>query len=86
MNLGGSAPQRSYPRANETAPTKPDFSQGGRSLSNELQRVIAGKEPSQNFSPPDDEDEDVPLWDSSIKNTNSQVDQVLSIIPGTVID
>jgi DNA polymerase III gamma/tau subunit len=75
-----------FPRANETASLKPKFSHDGLSLSNELQRVIAGREPSQNFSPPDDEDEDVPIWDSSIRNTNSHVEQVLSVIPGTVID
>ena len=66
---------------------------GDRSLSDDLMRVIAAKE---NGSP---EEEDVPMWDSirdeDVKTENppqsapqlpAQVERVLSVIPGTIIE
>jgi len=55
----------------------------GRSLSNELERMIAAKETGN--------DDDVPLWDSSVRRTEKdnsipvQVENVLSVIPGTIV-
>jgi len=60
---------------------------GGRSLKDEFKRMVAAKEsPSAST----DEDEEVPLWDSAVSptsnKTESQVDRVLSFIPGTVVE
>jgi len=57
---------------------------GGRSLSDEFQRMVASKEGAESNK----EDEDVPMWDNVNKNDKEnppQVDKVLSMIPGTVI-
>ena len=59
---------------------------GGRSLSEDFQRMIAAKETGT------PENEDVPLWDSALKRKNTeeenqpQVERVLSMIPGIVIE
>ena len=73
------------PKANEAGNSSPaQFPGGGRSLSEDLQRVIASKENSQ-------DDEDVPLWDSAVhqkdaeKEVPPEVERVLSMIPGTVV-
>jgi len=56
---------------------------GGRSLADELQRVIAQKENAA--------DDDAPMWDSVLRKSvrdNSippQVENVLSVIPGTIV-
>ena len=55
----------------------------GRSLSAEFHRMVAAKEAA--------DDEDVPLWDSAVhkneeKEVPPQVERVLSVIPGTMID
>ena len=65
-------------------PDKP--SSGERSLTDEFKRMVAAKDSS--FQ----EDEDVPLWDSAVhgKTTENemapQVERILSLIPGTVIE
>ena len=56
----------------------------GRSLSAEFHRMVAAKEAVG-------DDEDVPLWDSAVhknaeKEIPPQVERVLSVIPGTMID
>ncbi|MCL2244074.1 MAG: DNA polymerase III subunit gamma/tau [Treponema sp.] len=94
-------PQRSNPsqaQANNNANTGSKFSDGGRSLAEDYKRMIAKKETGNgshindaaSFDPPVQEDDDVPLWDSSVKkNTESeippQVERVLSMIPGTIV-
>jgi len=58
----------------------------GPSLADAFQRMIAAKEAGGG-----DEEEDVPLWDSSVNKKNAeseiapQTEQVLSRIPGTVV-
>jgi len=59
-----------------------------RSLADEFKRMVAAKEygPAEDSS---DDDEDVPLWDT-VHETKSdippQVERVLSLIPGTIIN
>jgi DNA polymerase-3 subunit gamma/tau len=67
-------------------------SDGGRSLSDEFQRMVAAKgsvsEQDSNREDPS-EDEDVPLWDSAVhgeKEVPPQVELVTSLIPGKMID
>jgi DNA polymerase-3 subunit gamma/tau len=58
-------------------------SAGGRSLTDELNRVIAKKDNSAAS-----EDEDVPMWDSVRKTedkNSSEVENVLAMIPGTLV-
>jgi DNA polymerase-3 subunit gamma/tau len=64
----------------------------GLSLSDDLRRMIAAKETGENNAGEDSDqnnDEDVPVW-SSIINKNPdmppQVERVLSLIPGVMID
>jgi len=62
--------------------------EGGRSLSYEFQRLVAAKgSPSANAS---SEDDDVPMWGSAVHTKNKeipeQVEKVLSVIPGTLIN
>ena len=75
-------PRTSAPQA-ENAPSS--FG-GGRSLAHEFQRMIAAKEAGT----PEESEEDVPLWDNVVKKDKeenlSQVDRVLSVIPGTVVE
>jgi len=56
----------------------------GRSLADEFQRMVAAKETAAQTT----DDDDVPMWSSDKKNTEnlSQVEQVIAIIPGKVID
>jgi DNA polymerase-3 subunit gamma/tau len=69
---------------NEKQPTEKQQMAGGRSLTEEFQRMVAAKEGSASV-----DDEDVPMWDSSIKKTETenpiQVEQILSVIPGTIV-
>jgi DNA polymerase-3 subunit gamma/tau len=61
----------------------------GRSLTDEFKRMVAAKGASESSS---QEDEDVPLWNSSLRGKKPeedippQVERVLSLIPGTIID
>jgi DNA polymerase-3 subunit gamma/tau len=71
---------------------------GGRSLSDEFNRMIAAKgsgasSNSDGISADDASvDDDVPLWDSAVSKKSgetenpSQVENVLSVIPGTVVE
>ena len=59
------------------ASPKQQFS-GGRSLSEDFQRIVAAKGSGE-------EEEDVPLWDNVVSKIEPQVDRVLSVIPGTII-
>jgi len=61
---------------------KPPPADGGRSLTDEFHKMIAAK--GSNVS--DDED-DVPMWDSAVskKDNPPEVDNILSVIPGTVV-
>ena len=65
------------------APGK-QFSGEGRSLSEDLQRMVSAKGTVT-------EDDDVPLWDSAVHKKNveteipPQIENVLSMIPGTVV-
>jgi DNA polymerase-3 subunit gamma/tau len=68
---------------------------GGNSLSDEFKRMLASKKNGADAddTPADDTygDDDVPLWDSAVKKqtseteTSPQVENVLSMIPGTVV-
>ena len=75
---------------NNAPPPRQQSSDGGRSLSNEFQRMLAAKKDGAPAGAADDEDEDVPLWDSAIKKTENevppQVEKVLSMIPGTMVE
>jgi DNA polymerase-3 subunit gamma/tau len=59
---------------------------GGRSLADEFQRMVAAREAAPS------DDEDVPLWDSAVHKKSAEnenppeVEKVLSMIPGTVIN
>jgi DNA polymerase-3 subunit gamma/tau len=59
----------------------------GRSLSDEFKRMLAAKGNGSS-----DDEEDVPLWDSAVnKKTEAaenspQIENVLSVIPGTVVE
>ncbi|MDR2542829.1 MAG: DNA polymerase III subunit gamma/tau [Treponema sp.] len=77
---------------------KPAYQQpasDGRSLQNEFQRMIAAKDAATAASTTADsstetDDDDVPLWNNAVnKNTDAetypQVEQVRSIIPGTIV-
>jgi DNA polymerase-3 subunit gamma/tau len=55
----------------------------GRSLTDEFNRMIAKKE-----NPAVSDEDDVPMWDSVRKTENknqSEVENVLSMIPGTIV-
>jgi DNA polymerase-3 subunit gamma/tau len=81
------------PTANvaNTAPAPRQSTGNGRSLSDEFKRMLAAKGNGTSDDASGDE-EDVPLWDSAVNKTHektenpSQVENVLSVIPGTVIE
>jgi len=56
---------------------------GNRSLSDEFLRMIAAKDAGNNNTVDNDED-DVPMWDT-VKKANTEVEKVLSVIPGTIV-
>ncbi|MDR0443364.1 MAG: DNA polymerase III subunit gamma/tau [Treponema sp.] len=65
---------------------EPQQSSGGRSLSDDFRRMVAAKGGAS-------EDEDVPLWDGVVQKKPEassevppEVERVLSVIPGTVIN
>jgi len=60
------------------AAQKPQPSDSGRSLSDEFHRMIAAKENGTVA-----EEDDAPMWDS-VRNP-PQVENVLAMIPGTVV-
>jgi DNA polymerase-3 subunit gamma/tau len=74
------------PSAASGSPDRSGVVSGGRSLADEFKRMVAAKE---NGAP---DEEDVPLWDSAIhgkkaeKEIPPQVERVLSLIPGTIVD
>ena len=84
-SVSSAATAAAVPQYQSSAPSQ-QFSGGGNSFSEAFQRMVAAKET------PASEEEDVPLWDSAIhkKNTETeippQVDRVLSMIPGTIVD
>ncbi|MCL2720558.1 MAG: DNA polymerase III subunit gamma/tau [Treponema sp.] len=77
-----SNPQSSEPRSVPEAPKAQVSGSGdGRSLTDEFQKMLAAKENT--------DDDDVPMWNNSAiksgKENPPQVENVLSVIPGTVI-
>jgi len=75
------------PPAGERQPDTQKTSQGGRSLTDEFKRMVAAKDASTSSR----EDEDVPLWDNAVHGKTKdeippQVERVLSLIPGTIIE
>ena len=64
------------------------FSGTERSLSEDFKKMLAAKETGNSNQLTNDDD--VPLWDSAIKNSSTeippQVERVLSMIPGTMIE
>ena len=81
VSRNSSAPQ-SMPSAPQSAPA--GNSPGERSLTDEFHRMLAAKENGTG------DDEDVPMWDKAVHGKESsgnppQVENVLSIIPGTVV-
>ena len=68
----------------------PPLNTGGRSLKDEFKRMVAAKESPVPPSASTDEDRDVPLWNNTVSpassKTESQVERVLSFIPGTVVE
>ena len=88
---GQTVSRNEAPRTTQAAPAnngvpRPAPSSDGRSLSDEFHRMVAARE----TSPPDD---DVPMWDKAVHGTVNgqenenppQVENVLSVIPGTVV-
>ena len=66
-----------------------------RSLSDEFKRMVASRETGTNAAPAardSSQEEDVPLWDNAVhgkkpeKGIPPQVERVLSMIPGTIIE
>jgi DNA polymerase-3 subunit gamma/tau len=63
-----------------------------RSLSDEFNRMVAAKSAAQTSAPSTIDEDDVPLWDSAVhggkneKEIPPQVERVLSMIPGTIIE
>jgi DNA polymerase-3 subunit gamma/tau len=98
--FGGAAQLRPAQKAtsNEVVPQNASPSSGkneaqyssNRSLSDEFKRMVAAKSAAQT-TPAADED-DVPLWDSAVhggkndKEIPPQVERVLSLIPGTIVE
>jgi DNA polymerase-3 subunit gamma/tau len=77
------APRPASPLNNRQNTVPPrQVSGGGSSFSEALQRMVAAKDSGG------PEDDDVPLWDSAIKKEEipAQVERVLSVIPGTIIE
>jgi DNA polymerase-3 subunit gamma/tau len=71
--------------ANKNGLARPAEKSSGRSLSDDFQRMIESKE-----SQTDDPDDDVPVWDTVIQKKAEeippQVEKVLGLIPGTIIN
>jgi DNA polymerase-3 subunit gamma/tau len=93
-------PQKQTMTRNESSTSAlasaPMSAAGERSLADEFQRMIAAKEASgsadmsADIMSVDMDDEDVPMWDSTVNKTEEteiypQVEQVRSFIPGTVV-
>ncbi|MCL2808577.1 MAG: DNA polymerase III subunit gamma/tau [Treponema sp.] len=82
-----SVPAAAAAVAENTAP-KTQPSGDGRSLTDEFQKMLAAKEKTSTNNNADDDD-DVPMWNNtsikSGKENPPQVENVLSVIPGTVI-
>ncbi|MDR2966309.1 MAG: DNA polymerase III subunit gamma/tau [Treponema sp.] len=57
-----------------------------RSLSAEFNRMVAAKNAANNQSDAKDGDDDEPVWKIKKDNNPPQVEKVLSILPGTVIE
>lgn len=91
VNNGQQKPVAQNPVNNNTAnngAAGQQASSGGRSLADEYQRMIAAKEGSGSDAEGED---DVPMWDSAVRKeaeteTPKQVDHVLSVIPGTIVN
>ncbi|MCL2805090.1 MAG: DNA polymerase III subunit gamma/tau [Treponema sp.] len=87
-NTASAAPQNRAQNFSDNPPRHP--ASGGLSLAEEFQRMVDAKEAAAPAGAAVD-DEDVPLWDSAVnkkgaeKETYPQVEQVRSIIPGTII-
>jgi len=82
-------PVQAQPAAQaKTAPSaQPAASGGGRSLTDEFHKMVAAKESGLPDSS-GQEEEDVPMWDSVRKPDDenlSQVEKVISVIPGSVL-
>jgi DNA polymerase-3 subunit gamma/tau len=83
-----------------TSPFMSDNAAPSLSLTDELRRITASKEEASKIavsvsdkpSNQTDEDDDIPLWDNIYKKNNDekkqppQVEHILSLIPGTVIN
>ena len=70
-----------------TSPDAPRTGDGGRSLSDEFRRLVMAKGSSS--AKASAEDDDVPMWGTvreSKEETPEQVEKVLSIIPGTLVN
>jgi DNA polymerase-3 subunit gamma/tau len=80
-------------RPENTSASKPfsGTSVNERSLADEFKRMVAAKEAGA-MEVSSGDDEDVPLWDSAVHKTKTeseippQVERVLSLIPGTIIN
>jgi DNA polymerase-3 subunit gamma/tau len=76
---------------NAVAAAPRQSSSGGRSLSDEFKLMLAAKKDGVSSDASGDE-EDVPLWDSAVNRNNAetenvpQINNVLSVIPGTVVE
>jgi DNA polymerase-3 subunit gamma/tau len=82
------------PRPRQSPPEQPGyssgnsgepFSGGGRSLAEDLQRMVAARGSGAN------EDDDAPVWDSAIRKNSAeeipaQVGVVLDMVPGTLVE
>jgi len=73
----------------ESVPRGQHYSGGGQSLSDDFRRMIASRGTG---APENDEDEDVPMWDSIVQNKTTEatdgeqpVDRLLRLIPGTIV-
>jgi DNA polymerase-3 subunit gamma/tau len=80
-NLSEDKPQEN-PALNNAAPVQQPQPPGARSLSDDFKRMIAAKEAGIDDSPSGSPDDDVPMWNE----VHPQVEKVLSIIPGTVVN
>jgi DNA polymerase-3 subunit gamma/tau len=69
----------------------------GRSLADEFKRMVAAKETTSERDSSNQDAEDVPLWDNALRENKAggqknekeippQVERVLSLIPGTIIE
>ncbi|MCL2758866.1 MAG: DNA polymerase III subunit gamma/tau [Treponema sp.] len=88
MPAAGAATAANNAAANNSAagsaPARPQSSPDGRSLSDEFHKMLASRGTAAAA------DDDAPMWDSAVRKPENenppQVDNVLSMIPGTVVN